>query len=55
LFTLAVVPVAVWRATQHDAGSHRQAMIWIFTLARVVTGQFTLAPGRIMNELVFRG
>jgi uncharacterized membrane protein len=55
LFTLAVVPVAVWRARRHDAGTHRQAMIWIFTLALVATEQFTLAPGRIMNELVFGG
>ena len=30
LFTLAVVPVAVWRAHRHDVGSHRQAMIWIY-------------------------
>jgi uncharacterized membrane protein len=55
LFMLAVVPVVVWRARQHDVGSHRQATIWIFTLALVVTGQFTLAPGRIMNEVVFGG
>jgi uncharacterized membrane protein len=55
LFTLAVVPVAVWRARQQDIKSHRQAMIWIFVLALVVTGLFTLAPGRIMNKVVFGG
>jgi uncharacterized membrane protein len=53
LFTLAVVPLAVMRARQHDVRRHRQAMIWIFTLALVVTGLFTLAPGRIMNKVVF--
>ena len=53
LFTLAVVPLAVMRARQHDIPRHRQAMIWIFTLALVVTGLFTLAPGRIMNNVVF--
>jgi uncharacterized membrane protein len=53
LFTLAVVPLAVMRARRHDIPSHRQAMIWIFTLALVVTGLFTLAPGRIMNKAVF--
>jgi uncharacterized membrane protein len=53
LFTLAVVPWAVMRARRHDIPRHRQAMIWIFTLALVVTGLFTLAPGRIMNEVVF--
>jgi uncharacterized membrane protein len=55
LFTLAVVPLAVWRARQHDVRSHRQAMIWIFTVALVVTGLFTLAPGRIMSKVVFGG
>jgi uncharacterized membrane protein len=55
LFTLAVVPLAVLRARQHNVRAHCQAMIWIFTLALVVTGLFTLAPGRIMNKVVFGG
>lgn len=55
LFTLVVVPLAVLRARQHNVRAHRLAMIWIFALALVVTGLFTLAPGRIMNEVVFGG
>jgi uncharacterized membrane protein len=55
LFTLAVVPLAVLQARQHNVTAHRSAMIWIFTLALVVTGLFTLAPGRIMNKAVFGG
>jgi uncharacterized membrane protein len=55
LFTLCVVPLAVVRARQHNVAAHRSAMIWIFTLALVVTGLFTLAPGRIMNKVVFGG
>ena len=55
LFTLAVVPLAVSRARRHDIPRHRQAMTWIFSLALVVTGLFTLAPGRIMNKVVFGG
>ena len=55
LFTLMVVPLAVMRARRHDIARHRQAMIWIFALALVVTGLFTLAPGRIMNKVVFGG
>jgi uncharacterized membrane protein len=55
LFTLGAVPLAVLRARQHNIGAHRSAMIWIFTLALVVTGLFTLAPGRIMNKVVFGG
>jgi uncharacterized membrane protein len=53
LFTLAVVPLAVVRARQHNIRAHRPSMIWIFTLALVVTGLFTLAPGRIMNKVIF--
>jgi uncharacterized membrane protein len=53
LFTLAVVPLAVLQARRHNVAAHRSAMIWIFTLALVVTGLFTLAPGRIMNKVVF--
>lgn len=55
VFTLAVVPLAVLSARRHDVRRHRRAMIWIFTLALVVTGLFTLAPGRIMNKVVFGG
>jgi uncharacterized membrane protein len=55
LFTLAVVPLAVLAARQHNVKAHRSAMIWIFALALVVTGLFTLAPGRIMNQVLFGG
>ena len=55
MFTLAVVPLAVLHARRHNVCAHRSAMIWIFTLALVVTGLFTLAPGRIMNKVVFDG
>jgi uncharacterized membrane protein len=54
-FTLAVVPLAVLQARRRKVAAHRSAMIWIFTLALVVTGLFTLAPGRIMNKVVFGG
>jgi uncharacterized membrane protein len=55
LFTLGVVPLAVLSARQHNVRAHRSAMIWIFSLALVVTGLFTLAPGRIMNKVLFGG
>ena len=53
LFTLAVVTLAVARARRHDVRRHRQAMIWIFVLALLVGFLVTLAPGRIMNTVVF--
>ena len=55
LFTLGVVPLAVLQARQHNVRAHRLAMLSIFTLALIVTGLFTLAPGRIMNKVVFGG
>ena len=53
LFTLAVVPLAVLAARRHRVDSHRKAMTWLYLLALVVTGLFTLWPGRIMHAVVF--
>jgi uncharacterized membrane protein len=53
LFTLIMVPVAVWRAHQHDVTRHRHGMIGLFTGALVVAGIFTFYPGRIMHAVVF--
>jgi uncharacterized membrane protein len=53
LFTLAAVPLAVLAARRGEVGRHRSAMIWLYGLALVVTGLFTLWPGRIMHAVVF--
>ena len=53
LFTLAMLPLAVWRAHTHRVVDHRRAMISIFSGALVVAGLFTLLPGRIMHTVVF--
>jgi uncharacterized membrane protein len=53
LFTLITVPLAVFAARRRRASQHRSAMISIYALALVVTGFFTLWPGRIMHEVVF--
>lgn len=53
LFTLAMLPLAVWRAHTHRVVDHRRAMISIFSGALVVAGLFTLLPGRIMHAVVF--
>jgi uncharacterized membrane protein len=55
LFTLVIVPVGVARARAHDVTGHRRTMIWTFILALGVAGLFTLAPGRIMNRVLFGG
>jgi uncharacterized membrane protein len=53
IFTLAVLPLAVWRAHRHEVRKHQIAMVSLFTGALVIAGLFTLLPGRIMHTVVF--
>lgn len=53
IFTLAVLPLAVWRAHVHRVADHRRMMILLFAGALVVAGLFTLVPGRIMHRVIF--
>src|SRR6266576_184694 len=53
IFTLVVLPLAVWRAHRHRVADHRRIMILTFTGALVIAGLFTLVPGRIMHTVVF--
>ena len=53
IFVLIMLPLAVWRAHQHQVALHRRAMISIFSGALVVAGLLTLLPGRIMHAVVF--
>jgi uncharacterized membrane protein len=53
IFTLLVLPLAVWRAHTHRVADHRRMMILLFAGALVVAGLFTLLPGRVMHHVVF--
>ena len=53
IFTLIMVPLAVWNAHGHRVKDHRRIMIGVFSGALVVAGLFTLLPGRIMHMVVF--
>ena len=53
IFTLVMLPLAVWRAHTHRVADHRRIMILMFAGALVVAGLFTLLPGRIMHHVVF--
>lgn len=55
IFTLIMVPVAVWRAHTHRIGPHRRAMQGLYFGALVVAGLFTFMPGRIMHAVFFGG
>ncbi len=48
IFTLVMLPLAVWRAHTHQVADHRRIMIMTFIGALVIAGLFTLVPGRIM-------
>jgi uncharacterized membrane protein len=53
IFTLVMLPLAVWKAHRHQVADHRRIMILIFSGALVIAGLFTLVPGRIMHTVLF--
>jgi len=53
IFTLVMLPIAVWRAHRHDVVRHRRAMLGLFLGGLVIAGLFTLLPGRVMHAVVF--
>jgi uncharacterized membrane protein len=52
IFTLVMLPLAVWAAHRHAVDYHRRAMTGIFLGALVIAGLFTLLPGRVMHAVV---
>jgi len=50
---LVMLPVGLLHARQGRIASHRARMLGLFLGALVVTGGFTLLPGRIMGGVVF--
>jgi uncharacterized membrane protein len=53
LFVLAILPLAVGHVRRGRLEAHRWAMLAVFLGALVVTGSFTLMPGRLMGRVVF--
>lgn len=53
VLTVFSVPLAVVYARHGAINAHRRVMVMLFWLALVVTGLFTLLPGRIMHAVVF--
>ena len=53
IFTLIMLPIAVWRARRHRVADHRRIMTMTFVGALVIAGLFTFVPGRIMHAVVF--
>jgi len=53
IMVLVLLPLAVLRARQHRVRAHSRTMTGLFLGALVIAGLFTLAPGRVMNAVVF--
>lgn len=53
LFTLTALVRGVLHARRGEIAAHRWTMIGLYLGALVVTGLFTLLPGRIMGRVVF--
>jgi uncharacterized membrane protein len=53
IFTLVMLPLAVFWAHRHRVTAHQWTMVSIFLGALVIAGLFTLMPGRIMHAVVF--
>ena len=53
LFTLLALPAAVAHVRRGRIEAHRWAMVALFFGALVITGAFTLLPGRLMGRIVF--
>jgi uncharacterized membrane protein len=50
---IATLPFAVWAARHGNIRGHRRGMISMFVGALVIAGLLTLAPGRVMHDVVF--
>jgi uncharacterized membrane protein len=55
IFTLVMVPLAVWKAHSHQVGAHRRIMISLFVGALLVAGLLATMPGRLMHRVIFGG
>ena len=51
--TLINLPLAIWAARAGNVRAHKRAMLSFYWLALVLTGAFTLLPGRAMHAVVF--
>jgi uncharacterized membrane protein len=55
IFTLTMLPLAIYAARAHRVRAHQRAMLGLFFGALVIAGAFTFMPGRIMHTVVFGG
>jgi len=55
VLVLGTLWIAVRAARRGDIARHKRVMILLYGLALMLTGAFTLMPGRIMHTVLFGG
>jgi len=53
IFTLWSLYAAISAARQNNIKKHKVMMMLLYVLALILTGAFTLLPGRVMHEVFF--
>ena len=53
IWTIFSVGLAIYFVRVGDIKRHKQVMVALYIFALILTGLFTLLPGRIMHQLVF--
>lgn len=53
ILVLFMLPAAVIAARRHRVNAHRKTMTGLFLGALIITGLFTLVPGRLMYDVLF--
>jgi uncharacterized membrane protein len=53
IYTLIMIPVAIFFARRHNVRGHARTVVGIFLGGLVIAGLFTFVPGRIMHAVAF--
>ena len=54
VFTLIALVIGVWLARTHRVQAHRRHMISLYAGALIITGLFTLLPGRLIGQALWQ-
>jgi uncharacterized membrane protein len=55
LLTLVTLPLALYRIRHGNVAGHARAMRSLYAGGLVIAGIFTLSPGRLLGDLVWKG
>lgn len=55
LLVLVMLPIGIWRARHGNLEGHRKTMRGLYMGGLIVAGVFTLVPGRLIGNLVWKG